>query len=137
MPTSPTIKKPKRDDTQLSNWQSMPERAPSVERADSPTVARIVAMVGLFLTVLGALAMYMPAWRGASAISPDWGFRFFTVGVCLILFHTFVERDFQFRRLYGFLGLALVIGGVVLRLMAFKSGYTSWFLYYGLPALSI
>ena len=97
MSTSRAIKKPKRDDTQLSNWQSMPERAPSVERADSPTVARIVAMVGLFLTVLGALAMYMPAWRGASAISPDWGFRFFTVGVCLILFHTFVERDFQFR----------------------------------------
>jgi ABC-2 type transport system permease protein len=137
MATSRAIKKPKRDDTQLSNWQSMPERAPSVERVDKPTVARIVAMVGLFLTVLGALAMYAPVWQRSAAISPGMGFFFFSAGIALLLYHAFVEHDLQFRRLYGFIGLALAIGGVVLRLMAFKVGYMSWFLYYGLPALTI
>jgi ABC-2 type transport system permease protein len=137
MATSRAIKKPKRDDTQLSNWQSMPERAPSVEVADRPTVARIVAMVGLFLAVLGTLAMFAPMWQRSAAITPGWGFFFASIGVGLILYHTFVERDFQFRRLYGFLGLALLIGGVGLRLMAFRSGYTAWFPLYGLPALAV
>jgi ABC-type transport system involved in multi-copper enzyme maturation permease subunit len=137
MATSRAIKKPKRDDTQLSNWQPMPERAPSVEVSDRPTVARIVAMIGLFLTVLGTLAMFAPMWQRTAAISPDWGFRFATIGVCLILYHTFVDRDLQFRRLYGFLGLALMIGGVVLRLMAFRTGFAAWFPLYGFPALTI
>jgi ABC-2 type transport system permease protein len=132
MSTSRAIK-PKRDDTQLSNWQSMPERAPSVELEDRPLVARVLAMVGLFLLVLGILAMTAHLWRSAAAISPDWGFRFASIGLCLILFHCFIERDLQFRRLYGFVGLALVIAGIALRLMAFRSGY----IYYGIPALTI
>src|SRR5471030_2012415 len=88
MSTSRAIK-PKRDDTQLTNWQPMPEKAPSVERADRPTIARIIAMVGLFLLVLGALAMFAPLWRTAAAITPAWGFFFGSIGVCLILYHTF------------------------------------------------
>ena len=63
MATSRAIKKPKRDDTQLSNWQPMPERAPSVEVSDRPTVARIVAMIGLFLTVLGTLESVVPDYH--------------------------------------------------------------------------
>jgi ABC-2 type transport system permease protein len=136
MSTSRAIK-PKRDDTQLSNWQSMPERAPSVEREDTPTVARIIAMVGLFLVVLGCLALFAPLYRTPAAISPDWGFFFASIGLCLILYHAFVERDLQFRRLYGFLGLALVVGGAALRAMAFRAGYEAWFMIYGVPAMTI
>src|ERR1700736_2676669 len=96
MATSRAIKKPKRDDTQLSNWQPMPERAPSVERADKPTAARIGAMVGLLLSVLGALAMYAPVWQRSAAISPGTGFFFFSIGISLLLYHAFVEHDLQF-----------------------------------------
>ena len=135
MTTSRAIKKPKRDDTQLSNWQPMPERAPSVEVADRPFVGRILAMVGLFLLVLGVLAMLAPNWQRAAAIAPGYGFMFACLGTCLLLYHAFIENDFQFRRLYGFLGLALAIGGFALRAMAFKSGYMSWFVFYGLPGL--
>jgi hypothetical protein len=135
MTTSRAIKKPKRDDTQLSNWQPMPERAPSVEVADRPLVARILAMVGLFLLVLGVLAMLAPNWQRAAAIAPGYGFMFASLGACLLLYHAFVESDFQFRRLYGFLGLALAIGGFALRAMAFKAGYMPWFVFYGLPGL--
>ena len=136
MASSRAIKKPKRD-TQLTNYQPMPERAPSIEREERPTVARVLAMIGLFFSVLGTLAMFAPMWQRSAAISPGMGFFFATIGAALILYHTFVERDSQFRRLYGFLGLALVIGGVALRLMAFRTGYMSWFLFYGLPALLV
>jgi ABC-type transport system involved in multi-copper enzyme maturation permease subunit len=137
MSTSRAIKKPKRDDTQLAKYQPMPERAPSIEREEPPTVARVLAMIGLFFAVLGTLAMLAPMWHRSAAISPDWGFRFASAGVLLLIYHAFVERDLQFRRMYGFLGLALMVTGVVIRAMAFRAGYSSWFLLYGLPAASI
>ena len=136
MSTSRAIK-PKRDDTQLSNWQPMPERAPSVERADQPTIARIIAMVGLFLLVLGALALTAPLYRASAAISPDWGFFFASIGICLIFYHTFIERDQQFRRLYSFVGLALVVGGLAVKAIAFRGGYEIWFMLGGIPAMMI
>ncbi len=137
MASSRAIKKLKRQDSQLSHFESMPERAPSLEREDRPTVARILAMIGLFLSVLGTLAMLAPRWQRTAAISPSMGFFFATTGICLILFHAFVERDLQFRRLYGYIGLALVVGGVALRLMAFRPGFAQPFIVYGLPALSV
>jgi ABC-2 type transport system permease protein len=136
MSTSRAIK-PKRDDTLLSSWESMPERAPSVERADKPIVARILAMIGLFLFVLGGLAVTYPLWRtGTPILNFGWGFFFGSIGLCLILYHAFAERDLQFRRLYAFAALGLVVAGVVLRLIAFKS-HMDWYLKGGLPALSV
>ncbi|HZZ80840.1 MAG TPA: ABC transporter permease [Gemmataceae bacterium] len=136
MQTSRAIK-PKRDDTLLSNWESMPERAPSLETPDKPIVARILAMIGLFLFVLGALAVTYPLWRtGQAIIGFGWGFFFGSIGLCLILFHVFAERDFQFRRMYAFVGLALLLAGVVLRLMAFKS-HMDWYVIGGIPALAV
>src|SRR5205823_169005 len=35
-------------------------------------------------------------------------------------FHAFMEREFQFRRLYAVVGLALVAAGVIFRLLAFR-----------------
>jgi ABC-2 type transport system permease protein len=138
MSTSRAIK-PKRDDTLMSNWESMPERAPSIERPDKPIVARILAMIGLFFFVLGGLAITYPLWRtGTAILGFGWGFFFGSIGLCLILFHAFAERDFQFRRLYAFAGLALMIAGVVLRLIAFaKAAHMNWYLICGVPALSV
>jgi ABC-2 type transport system permease protein len=144
MSTSRAIK-PKRD-TQLSNWESVPERAPSVEVADTPLAARIIAMVGLFFFVLGFLAMSVPAFstRGA-AISPAWGFAFGSLGILLLIYHSFVETDFQFRRMYAFTAMGLVVLGILSRLLAFRSGevitrpiaFTGMqlFFYFGVPAL--
>jgi ABC-2 type transport system permease protein len=121
MATSRAIK-PKRDDTLLTNWEPQPERAPSIERADQPTFARFLAMGGLFFLVLGALIMMAPTWqRSPALIPPAIGFMLVTLGIISILFHAFAEKDFQFRRLYGFVGLALLASGIFLRLIAFKS----------------
>ena len=130
--------KTKRDDTLLSNWESMPERAPSLERADRPLVARFMAMIGLFLFVLGGLALIAPTWSRTTAIGPGWGFFFGSIGLCLLLFHAFSEHDLQFRRLYGVAGLALILGGVILRLVAFRSAANMpWFFLGGVPGMFI
>ncbi len=148
MSTSRAIK-PKRDDTQLKEWESIPERAPSLEVDDRPLFARIVAMVGLFLFVLGVLAMLAPAiWSTRSAaISPAWGFFLGSLGVVMLTFHNFVERDFQFRRIYAFVGIGLVLLGVILRIVAFKTGILvtkpipltgpELFYYFGVPGLGL
>ncbi|MBI2809050.1 MAG: ABC transporter permease [Planctomycetes bacterium] len=129
--------KPKRDDTVLTNWVSMPERAPSIEREETPIFARVVALGGLFFVVLGTLAALAPNWQTRTIISPGLGLGLALAGLCPILYHAFVERDLQFRRLYGFLGLALILAGIVFRMMAFKGGYGHWFFLFGVPGLSI
>ena len=132
MSTSRAIK-PKRDDSLMSTWESMPERAPSIERPDKPVVARILAMVGLFLFVIGGIAVSYPLWRtGSAPIGFGWGFFFGSIGLCFLLFHAFAEHDMQFRRVYAFAGLGLVIVGVALRLIALKS-HMNWYLMGGVP----
>src|SRR6266542_2938219 len=136
MSTSKAIK-PKRDDAPLGKWESIPERAPSLEVEDAPIVARVLATIGLFILVFGILAMTAPLWRGPTVIGPDWGYRIASLGLILILFHAFVERDFQFRRLYGFLGVAMLLAGVVLRLLAFRAASANWFVVGGVPSLFV
>ncbi len=127
-------------------WESIPERAPSYEQEDRPTLARIFAMLGLFLLVLGALAIMAPRWMKqvegepirTSLITPAWGFFLGTIGLCLLLYHVFCESDIQFRRLYAVLGLALVAFGVFTRAMALRTPENlSWFMLGGLPALFV
>src|ERR1700712_3645357 len=119
--STPRAIKRKAEKADLSNWESVPERAPSVESADTPFVGRILAMVGLFLFVLGLLAMIAPSfWRDrTTAIPPMWGFIIGSVGLMFLIYHVFVERDFQFRRIYGFAGIAMLLLGVSLRMVAF------------------
>jgi ABC-type transport system involved in multi-copper enzyme maturation permease subunit len=137
MSTSKAIK-PKRDETLLTNWESMPERAPSIERDDQPIVARVLAMIGLFFLVLGCLAMAASFWwQRVTIISPDWGYRIASIGLVLIFYHMFVEHDFQFRRLYGFLGIVLMLTGVVMRLLAFRQASSNWFILFGVPSLFV
>lgn len=121
MSTSKAIK-PKRDDAPIPHWESMPERAPSIEREEGPLIGRVMAMIGLFLLVLGTLAMLAPYWQRVTVISPGTGFFFASLGGALLLYHAYVERDDQFRRLYAFLGLALILGAIFARLLAFRSG---------------
>src|SRR5262245_34665069 len=95
------IKKARRDEGPGKNWPSLPERAPSIVRADEPTTARIIALVSLLLVAMGALGMIAPVLGWRYIISSAWGFFFATLGIVGLFFHAFNERDAQFRRMYG------------------------------------
>ena len=134
--STPRTVKPKRDDTMLTGWESIPEQAPSIVRDDQPTVVRFLAMIGLFLLVLGTLAMALPAFWGRQAlIGPGWGFLLASVGLYLVVLHAFRDRDVQFRRLYAVLGMALVLVGAGTRVLPSEAGLGAWFPPVGLPAL--
>src|SRR5688572_29478387 len=110
--------KPKRDDTMLTGWQSMPERAPSVMREDRPTVTRFLAMIGLLLSAIGGLALIAPG-RFSYLVNPTWGGFCLSMGLALLLFHAFSDKDAQFRRTYGSLALTLALVSVALRFLPF------------------
>ena len=79
--------KPKRDDKPFGGWQSLPERAPSVLRADRPFALRIVAFAALVLTAVGGLAMILPSFNRPYLIDQYWGLFFFSVGVLGLIYH--------------------------------------------------
>lgn len=134
-----------KDDTMLSDWESMPERAPSAIRADKPSIARSLALVGFFMIAVGAIAMAVPLLnegrtaeqRWTYIIGPTWGLVFATTGLALILFHSFADWEVQFRRLYGFFAIVLLLGSAVLRVLPTKAGMGAWFLPYGVPLMAL
>src|SRR5436305_1000744 len=96
---------------------ALPERAPSVMRADEPLVARYLAMLGLILVAVGCSSLLagrmnwpylVPSWVGAILLVP---------GIGLLLYHAANERDLQYRRVYGLLGFALLALGIAFRLI--------------------
>jgi ABC-2 type transport system permease protein len=129
--------KPKRDNTILSGWQSMPEQAPSVLRADQPTVARVLAMVGVMLTAVGFLALIAPNMGWSYVVGPGWGAFLLSIGLVLIIYHAFVDKDLQFRRAYMAAGLFLAAVGVLLHVLPAGGGVGGLFLPYGVFALSL
>jgi ABC-2 type transport system permease protein len=128
--------KPK-DDSMLAGFESMPERAPSIVREDQPVVARFLGLVGVFLLAVGAIAIVVPVFQWRYIIGPTWGLVFATTGLALILFHAFADHDVQFRRLYGFAALLLIVAGAVLRILPNRAGMGAWFLPYGVPAMTL
>src|SRR5262245_38287046 len=139
-------------DDMLAGWQSMPERAPSEIRADKPTIARTLALIGFFLIAVGAIAMAVPLVnegrdperRWSYIIGPTWGLVFATGGLALILFHAFADWEVQFRRLYGFFAIVLLLGGAILRIIPIKTvgvvgvrELGAWFLPYGVPMMAL
>ena len=129
--------KPKREDTLLSGWQSLPERAPSVMRAEQPTIPRFIAVVGLMLTAIGAVAMLAPTWGRSYLLGPEWGFFWFTVGLSLLLYHAFTDKELQFRRMYLAVGFVLMVAGLVLRVLPHAGTVGGRFLPYGVGCLGL
>lgn len=125
------------DDSMLSDWESMPERAPSIVRADRPTVARTFALIGFFLIAVGGIAILAQAREWRYLVSGTWGLVFATTGLALILFHAFADSEIQVRRLYGFFTIVCLLGGAVLRIVPTKAGMGAWFLPYGVPLLAL
>ena len=129
--------KPKRDMSKpQSGWAGIEERAPSVVRAEGPMVARYVAIFSLMLITLGGASVIFAANNRPYLISVGWGVVLLALGVMGLLYHAFNETDFQFRRLYGFIGGIGLFGlGVALRLLPSKNVVGALFLPYGAVAL--
>lgn len=126
-------------DNLLSGWETHPEKAPSVMREDQPVFSRLLAGLGLFFTLVGALAMLAPLFREQIQreyiIGPGWGFIFLTLGLALILQHAFTDRDLQFRRLYAILGLLLTGLGALGAVIPSDSVIGARFVAFGIPGL--
>jgi ABC-type transport system involved in multi-copper enzyme maturation permease subunit len=130
--------RPKRDEGLLrSDWQPIPERAPSIIRTDRPLAVRIVAFVALCLVAIGGLAMIMAAAGRGYLIGPDWGFVWFSLGVCGLLFHAFRDAESQYRRVYNAVGFLLLVAGAVLRVYPYDGTTGGLFLTVGVPCLAL
>lgn len=129
--------KPKRENTILTGWQSMPETAPSIMRQDQPTVARILAAAGVMLVLIGLLAMIVPALEWRYPVSPGWGAFLLSIGLVLILYHAFADKELGYRRVYMASGLLLAAIGVLLRFLPQGGAIGGLFLPYGIYALTL
>lgn len=125
----------KRDDTMLTEFEHQPERAPSAIRAETPTFARFLGLVGLFGMAVGAVAMLAPLWEKSYIFGPDLGAFFFSIGLSFVLLHAFAERDLQFRRIYGLAALALTGVCVAFRVLPLGGSLGALFIPYGIPGL--
>src|SRR5262245_31416534 len=104
--------KPKRDEGPGRSWPTLPEKPPSIIRAEAPNAARVLGLAGVLLTAMGALAILAPVWGLNYFISPGLGIGVLALGIGGLFFHAFNESDVQFRRLYmglGFILFALVV----------------------------
>lgn len=126
----------RRDDVP-DDWRPMPEKAPSEMRADEPTMARFLSLVGLFLATCGLLGLLAPVMEFQYPITPGWAFVCLTLGGALMLFHALADGDIQFRRLYASAALAMMIAGPVLRAFPSKDATGVWFLPIGVPLMFV
>jgi ABC-2 type transport system permease protein len=130
--------KPRREDTLLTGWESVPETAPSIMREDRPTVARVVAMIGAFFILVGLIPIVAPLMKlPATVIGTGWSFFLITTGLMLVFFHAFVDQDRVFRRLYAGMGLIAIAVAVLVRVLPSAGGVGAWFPLIGLPALAL
>jgi ABC-type transport system involved in multi-copper enzyme maturation permease subunit len=136
MSTPRAIKPPRRGETLLTGWQHEPDRAPSIVREEQPTIARVVALVGLFLIMLGFIPLIAQRLHiERPLIEPSTGFVSATLGLLLVLFHAFVDRDRMFRRIYAYLGLLFIAMAILLRCVPAGGQVGGHFATWGFPAL--
>lgn len=95
-------------------WRPARESAPSIVRAEDPTVARWLGLAGLMLVTVGVVALTATALGKASWIGPFWGSLCSVGGVALLLFHATVDADLQVRRTYGAFGCLCLLVAVAI-----------------------
>ena len=114
--------KSKRDDRKYlsEDWQPVQEQAPSLIRGDEPTATRIIALFSVLFILMACLAMILRTAGFTNMLAAYFGgaLGWFIVilGTGGLLVHAFVEKDIQYRRLYGGIGLLLLAAGVIFRI---------------------
>ncbi|MGL6097778.1 MAG: ABC transporter permease [Fimbriiglobus sp.] len=89
------------------------EFAPSALREESPAVARLVGMAGLFALIVGAVSV-VAAQFGSGWLGEGKGYLFAVAGLTGLFVHAVRDADTEVRRLYGaFAGVMLLAAVVV------------------------
>jgi ABC-type transport system involved in multi-copper enzyme maturation permease subunit len=117
--------------------EALPEQAPSLIRPDQPSVARYLAMVGLILVAVGCSSLLAGRMNWPYLVRPWLGALLLVPGLGLLLFHAASERDLQYRRVYGLLGLALLALGIAFRLIPYGGTMGGLFFPLGLSCLLV
>jgi len=125
--------KPKREDTMLSDWQSMPEIAPSMMRREGNVLAQIALFLGFFLTLVGVFAMLAPVFGWSYFIGLGGGYFALSLGLAFMLYHCFADPEAPLRRLYAYACLATLV--VCLGLRFWRTG--EYFLPVAIPLLFV
>jgi ABC-2 type transport system permease protein len=138
MPMTTRAIKRKRDEGPLRRDFAAPaETAPSVLRADQPTIARAVATVSILSASVGAFALVLAAMGRAALIGPTVGVFLLALGLAGLLYHAASETDIQYRRIYGVVGAALLAAGILFRLLPFHGEVGLLFLPAGVPCFIV
>lgn len=117
-------------------WKPFREQAPSVMRADEPTVPRWIGTFGLALVLLGVFVLLFHRFGRATWIGPYGGSLALILGLVGLLYHAARDADLQVRRLYALLGFVGVAAGCLTAVQALTAvGSSGWFLPYGYPSL--
>ena len=123
--------KPQREDTMLSDYESLPDTAPSVARQGPAFASQIALFVGFFLLLVGGLAILAPQLGWTYPVTAGWGYFVVTLGLGLMLMHCYLDTDLVLRRMYAIAALAMIGVALLLRLVAAESTFLSL----GLPLL--
>jgi ABC-type transport system involved in multi-copper enzyme maturation permease subunit len=122
----------KHDDQGGKHWEPAVETAPSVVRADEPTVARTIGLVGASLAIFGLMAWLINPER----IGYGRSIFVLALGIIGMLSHAVYDRELQIRRIYWVIGLLLLAGGVFLCLVPWD-GPVGVLFFQGFPCLAL
>lgn len=118
-------------------WRPARETAPSVIRAEDPTVARWLGLAGLLLVTVGSVALVATALGKGSWVGPIWGGLCSVTGMGLLLFHATVDAELQVRRTYGVLGYLWLAAALVITVLPINGPPGTQFFPYGFLFLSL
>jgi ABC-type transport system involved in multi-copper enzyme maturation permease subunit len=99
-----------------SEYRAAVAAPPSTVTADEPSLARILAVVGLFAAVLGVAAVVANRF-GPRIVTTPAGVFLAAVGFGLLLYHAFRDTETDIRRMYGLAGVVIILGATVVSLL--------------------
>ena len=126
---------PEPDAPSSGEWKSIRELAPSVIRADEPTVPRWVGTIGLALVLLGTFVLLFNRFGRSTWIGPYPGSLAFILGIACLLYHAARDADLQVRRLYAFFGFIWLAAAIIMAVLPIFGGPATYFLPFGCPSL--
>jgi ABC-type transport system involved in multi-copper enzyme maturation permease subunit len=113
MTEAPSITSPK-----FEKMGGIPETAPSPMLEEGPRLPRLLGFTGLFLFVLGTVAVIANrATETPRLISESQGFFGLAIGLALMFYHAITDGDREVRRLYGMFALGLIFYALAITLI--------------------